>query len=149
MKRTVMITLAALTALAVNAWALGTADLVEQGMRDVRNSNVAQLGDAAARADAVAVVAAKSEDRGPAYALGVQLGAVLLELDSSVASPPGDRPAVEREVRGVLVAQQKLGVSDRAVCLLTGREDPSSFEALMRLAAPGFTCGHHHGRSTP
>jgi hypothetical protein len=148
MKPTVMIALAALSALAVNAWA-GTADDVEQGMRDVRNSNVAQLGDAAARADAVAVVAAKAEDRGPAYNLGIRLGAVLLELDSNVASRPGDRPAVEREVREVVAAQQKMGLSDRAVCLLSGREDPSSFEALMRLAAPGFTCGHHHGRSTP
>lgn len=147
MKRTVMIALAALSALAVNAWASSTLDDVEQGMRDVRDSNVPQLGDAAARADATEVLAAKGESRGAAYDLGVHLGAVLLELDSNVASRTGDRAAVEREVREVVAAQQKLGVSDRAVCLLAGREDPSSFETLMRLAAPGFTCGHHHGRS--
>ena len=144
MKRMLLVALTVFAASSVNVWAKGAIDEIEQGMRDVRGGSVPQLATAAARADAADVTATKNQDRGPAYDFGFRLGALLLELDSNVASNSGDRPAVEREVREVVAAQQKLGLSDRAVCLISGLADPSSFQSLMRLGAPEFTCGHHH-----
>jgi hypothetical protein len=128
--------------------AASTLDEIERGIATVNGAEIAKRSDAPARADAVEALAAGGVDQGDAYVLGVRLGGVLLELDSdATAWRPGDRAAVEREVRALLAQQKRVGVGDRALCLSAGHSDPSSFENLMRLAEPSWSCGHRHGQT--
>ena len=64
---------------------------------------------------------------------------------TSPAIPPpaqrGDRAVIEQQVRDLLQAQADAKIGNRALCLLSGRENPRSLEAQVRLVIPNWTCG--------
>jgi len=141
--------LAAVLSLILSGSALASSflDEVDRGRAAVLGGGSAELASAQGRTTVVDAAVA-SEDS-PAFALGAGLAALSLDLGDGGARAPvatkGDRAAVERQVRVVLKAQASLGIGNRAVCLLTGRPDPRSIEALIRLVEPAWSCGPRHG----
>ncbi|HZR80439.1 MAG TPA: hypothetical protein VFD92_05005 [Candidatus Binatia bacterium] len=118
-------------------------DDVDRGRASVLS---APSGDAATVAGrATLAESAATRDESPAYALGAGLAALSLDLDDkSARRSKADRALLERQVHVVLNAQAAAGIGNRAVCLLSGRSDPRSIEALMRLVDPAWSCGAHH-----
>ena len=122
-------------------------DDVERGRDAVREANVSALPDTASRAGAVDALVDHATQEGEGYLLGARLAGLGIELDKQ-AGPPGagDRAILARQAGEVLKSQAKLGLGNRALCLLSGRPDPVSIERLLRLAEPGWSCaqGHAH-----
>ena len=123
-------------------------DEVDRGKAALNASGAASLDGAGARASAVQSVVAKESKSSPAFAIGASLAALDLDLDSDPkAGKEGDRALVEQQVRDLLAAQAESKIGNRALCLLSGRSNPRSLEAQIRLVVPGWTCGpldHHH-----
>lgn len=131
--------LAALCFASAPATASSFLDEVERGRASVKSAGIASLDDADARSQAIDSLVAREDPGSAAFQLGAQLEGLDLELDRGPFQS-ADRPAVERQVRAVLTAQETIGLGNRAVCLLSGLSDPKQIEKLMRLAAPGWTC---------
>ncbi|MEW6268197.1 MAG: hypothetical protein AB1689_02725 [Thermodesulfobacteriota bacterium] len=134
--------------LALPARAASFLEQVERGRAAVRASATAASGDAAARAAALDEAVRTGGGGSAAFALGASLAALDLDLEGDPASTRrGDRAAVERQVRTLLRAQAESGIGNRALCLLSGRSNPRSLEAQVRLVEPRWTCGskeHDH-----
>lgn len=139
--------LAALSLPVAPATASSFLDEVERGRASVKAAGIAKLDSAQARTQAIDDLVARDDPGSAAFQLGAQLEGLDLELDQGPFRSV-DRPAVERQVRSVLAAQESIGLGNRAVCLLSGLSDPKQIEKLMRLAAPGWTCSseaiHQH-----
>jgi len=126
----------------------GFLDEVDRGRSALLASGAASADGAGARASAVQSVIAKDASSSPAFAIGASLAALDLDLDGDPnLGAKGDRALVEQQVRDLLQAQKEIGIGNRTLCLLSGRSNPRSLEAQIRLVVPGWTCGpvtHDH-----
>jgi hypothetical protein len=121
-------------------------DDVDRGKAAVASSGAASLTGTAARAAAVSEAAAKDGKPSPAFTIGTILAALNLDLEKPTEHLAGDRAVVEQQVRDLLAAQAESKIGNRALCLLSGRDNPRSLEAQIRLVVPNWTCGptNHH-----
>ena len=134
-------------ALATGAHAATFLDDVDRGKAAVAASGVASLDGATARAAAVQSTVDKDGKSSPAFTIGAILAALNLDLESAPAThQAGDRAVIEQQVRDLLAAQAESKIGNRALCLLSGRANPRSLEAQVRLVEPNWTCGpvNHH-----
>jgi len=123
-------------------------DQVDRGKAALLASAAASADGAGARAAGVRSVIEKEDKSSPAFAIGASLAALDLDLDSDPSlGKDGDRALVEQQVRDLLRAQADAKIGNRSLCLLSGRANPRSLEAQIRLVQPGWTCGpvdHDH-----
>lgn len=126
----------------------GFLEEVDRGRSALLASGAASADGAGARASMVQSVIAKDASASPAFAIGASLAALDLDLDGDPKrGAKGDRALVEQQVRDLLRAQADSGIGNRTLCLLSGRSNPRSLEAQIRLVVPDWTCGpaeHDH-----